>query len=137
MEPQFFAELVEKAGLPRADIASQYDASRWADRHQTYAEVFRSRSRDDWARIFEGSDACVAPVLDFSEVEAHPHNKARSTFVKRGGVLQASPAPRFSRTPAGEIRVAPAPGTATDAVLKECGMSEAMIAEFRAAGVLT
>ena len=137
LEPQFFAELVEKAGLPQGDFSSQYDSSKWPDRHETYAAAFKTRSRDEWMKIFEGSDACVAPVLDFSEVEAHPHNKARSTFVKRGGVLQASPAPRFSRTPAGEIGVAPAPGTATDAVLKECGMSEAMIAEFRTAGVLT
>jgi alpha-methylacyl-CoA racemase len=137
LEPQFFAELVKLAGLPAAHCHDQTDPATWADRRALYAQVFASKTRDQWMEIFEGSDACVAPVLDWDEVEHHPQTAARGTFVRVGGVMQAAPAPRFDRTPA----AAPAaPGTAgqdTDAILSALGYDAEELARLREGGVLT
>ena len=86
IEPQFYALLLEKLGLKVADQAS-------------LKALFRSRTRDEWCALLEGTDACVAPVLDLDEAPKHPHNVARGTFVEVDGVMQPAPAPRFSRTP--------------------------------------
>ena len=104
---------------------------------ERFAAAIASRTRDEWERVFEGSDACVAPVLAMGEVESHPHNVARATFVRRDGVLQPGPAPRFSRTacgdgPAGAGRAAP---TARP-ILKDWGFAAAEIAELKKAGVV-
>jgi alpha-methylacyl-CoA racemase len=123
LEPQFHALLLEKAGLPAEHQASQNDASRWPERHALYATAFAQRSRDDWAEIFKGSDACVAPVLTFSEAQFHPHMAARGTFIAPDGVMQAAPAPRFSRSAAGTPNVPGAIGAETDAVLESLGYS--------------
>ena len=137
LEPQFFAELVEKSGIDASHLTSQYDAASWPERHKEYERLFRQKTRDEWAEIFNGSDACLAPVLGFGEVMDHPHNKARATFVEKDGVVQAAPAPRFDRTPAGEVGMPPAPGADTDAVLTEAGFSAAEIEELRSTGALT
>lgn len=125
LEPQFHALLLEKAGLPEAHQADQNDAAHWPDRRALYAQAFAQKTRDEWAAIFEGSDACVAPVLSFSEARFHPHMAARATFVAPGGVVQAAPAPRFSRS----APAAPAPpdaiGAQTDAVLESLGYDSA------------
>jgi alpha-methylacyl-CoA racemase len=137
LEPQFFAELVALAGLPPEHATGQHDRATWPDRRALYAQVFAQKTRDEWMAIFTGTDACVAPVLDWDEVEEHPHNAARGTFVRVGGVLQAAPAPRFDRTPA----VPPAPpgaaGQDTESVLSELGYDANVQARLRAAGVLT
>jgi alpha-methylacyl-CoA racemase len=136
LEPQFFAKLVERAGLPAADCDTRDAPSNWADLHQRYESVFKARTRDEWVEIFNDSDACVAPVLSLDEVEAHPQNQARGTFYREAGVMQAAPAPRFDRTPAATPHPPIAPGSSTDAVLDELGFSAAQIASMRDDGVL-
>ncbi|TYO89613.1 CaiB/BaiF CoA transferase family protein [Oceanicella actignis] len=137
LEPQFFAQLLERAGLPAAHLADQNDRANWPERARLYAEVFRSRTRDEWERIFAGSDACVAPVLAPSEAPAHPHNAARGAHVEVEGVLQAAPAPRFDRTPAPAPRPPAPAGADTEAVLREAGLDDAAIDALRQAGALT
>ncbi|MDN5915167.1 MAG: CoA transferase [Pseudonocardia sp.] len=98
IEPQFYAQLLAGLGIDPADLPEQFDPSRWAETSKRFADVFATRSRDEWAEQFAGTDACVTPVLAFGEVAAHPHLAARSTIVTSDGVPQAAPAPRFSRT---------------------------------------
>ena len=96
LEPQFFAILLEKLGMPGDYAQDQNDRSNWQTRTAEFAGIFASRNRDDWAELFEGSDACVTPVLSFSEAADHPHLAQRATFVRRDAVLQAATAPRFN-----------------------------------------
>ncbi|MGR3803159.1 CaiB/BaiF CoA transferase family protein [Marinibacterium profundimaris] len=137
LEPQFFAELVRRADLPEDHEASQYGSATWPDRREAYAALFRQKTRDDWAAIFEGSDACATPVLGWSEAPQHPHMAARGTFYDADGVTQAAPAPRFSRSAPDRPAPPPAPGGDTASVLEGLGYDEDRIAALRAAGVLT
>jgi alpha-methylacyl-CoA racemase len=137
LESEFFAELVRRAGLPESHVEIQNDRDQWPEMHVRYAEVFRLRTRDEWTAVFAGSDACVGPVLTFTEAAAHPHNAARGTFFRQDGVLQAAPAPRFGRTPAARPRPPGAPGADTHAVLKESGATDDEIRQWQAAGALT
>ena len=137
LEPQFFAELVTLAGLPEAHRADQNDPATWPARRALYAQVFARKTRDEWMAIFEGTDACVAPVLDWDEVEHHPHNAARGTFLRVDGVMQAAPAPRFDRTPAAMPGVPGAPGQDTDTVLTGLGYDAATLEAMRRTGALT
>jgi alpha-methylacyl-CoA racemase len=98
LEPQFFKKLCELCGLDESLCAEQMDRARWPLMKLRLADVFRTRTRDEWCELLEGSDACFAPVLDWDEAPEHPHNKARGTFVALDGVVQPAPAPRFSRT---------------------------------------
>ncbi|WP_075997200.1 CaiB/BaiF CoA transferase family protein [Salaquimonas pukyongi] len=123
LEPQFFAEFVRIAGVEASDCASQYDAATWPEKHARYEALFKTRTRDEWSALFDGSDACVAPVLTASEAPGHPHNMARCVFADPGGVVQAAPSPRFSRTPAREPADAAMPGADTATVLQEAGLS--------------
>ncbi|MFV0476091.1 MAG: CaiB/BaiF CoA transferase family protein [Pikeienuella sp.] len=123
IEPQFHAELLKIAGLPAADQAGRMDAQAWPARRESYAAIFRSRTRDEWVALFEGTDACVAPVLDWLEAPEDPHMKARGTLAAVNGVIQAAPAPRFSGTPAATPAPPPAPGADTEVVLREIGMA--------------
>ena len=117
LEPQFFAEFLCLAGRDPEEAKTQYDRSTWPAMRDAYAEMFATRTRDDWAALFVGSDACVAPVLTPQEAGAHPHNTARGTFVAPNGVQQTVPVPRFSRS----VPVQPNPpralGEDTDSVL--------------------
>lgn len=137
LEPQFFAELVTLAGLPEAHRADQNDPATWPARRALYAQVFARKTRDEWMAIFEGTDACVAPVLDWDEVEHHPHNAARGTFLRVDGVMQAAPAPRFDRTPAAMPGVPGAPGQDADTVLTGLGYDAATLEAMRRTGALT
>ncbi len=98
IEPQFYAELLGRAGLP-AD-APQWDRAMWGDLRQRFAEVFATRTRAEWCELLEGTETCFAPVLSPTEAARHPHNAARGTVVSINGVPQPQAAPRFSRTPA-------------------------------------
>ncbi len=98
LEPQFYAALLAGLGIPAAELPEQYDRAGWPVLRARFTEAFASRTRDEWAEVFIGTDACVTPVLAFGEVAAHPHLAARATVVERDGVAQAAPAPRFSRT---------------------------------------
>lgn len=127
LEPQFFAILLEKAGLPAAHLADQNDPATWAARSRDYAAVFAARSRDRWMEIFEGTDACVAPVLTPTEAEAHPMALARGMHARVEGLPHPAPAPRFDRTPAPPLRAAAPVGAETGAVLREAGFAAAEI----------
>ena len=106
LEPAFFAQLVSVLGWADAEsvAAAQYDPSTWPALRARLAGAFLGRSRDEWAAAFDGTDACVTPVLELGEAASHPHLAERGTFVESDGVVQAAPAPRFSRTPSPGIR---------------------------------
>lgn len=137
IEPAFFAELCEKAGLEHVSPKEQVNKENWPRLSAAYAKVFCTKTRDDWASIFAESDACVAPVLTMDEAETHPHNIARDIFFRHDGVLQPSPAPRFDRTPAGPVAPPQAPGADTEAVLLSLGYSTDDIAEMRTGDALS
>jgi len=99
IEPQFYALLREHAGLSDPAFDAQMDRKAWPALKAKLAEIFRSKTREEWCRIMEGSDICFAPVLTMAEAPDHPHMAARNVFVERHGVTQPAPAPRFSRTP--------------------------------------
>lgn len=118
LEPQFYALLREKAGLDDAAFDHQYAAEDWPAVHRKAEAIFRTRTRDAWCELLEGSDACVSPVLSLSEARAHPHIEARGSFVEVAGVAQPAPAPRFSRTPSA-IGSPPGTGRASAAEILE------------------
>lgn len=119
IEPQFYAELRQRCGIDDPLFDGQLDAARWPLLKLRIADVFRTRTRDEWCDILEGTDACFAPVLDWDEAAEHPHNKARGTYVTPGGVLQPAPAPRFSRTGSDAPRAAE--GITLDGALQAWG----------------
>src|SRR5262249_14164500 len=96
IEGRFYAELIERLGLASPELPAQHDRARWPQLRATLAATFKTKSRDEWCRILEGTDACFAPVLSLAEAPQHPHNLKRGTFVERDGVIQPAPAPRFS-----------------------------------------
>ncbi len=100
LEPQFYAALLHGLGLADAGLPHQLDRTGWPVLREAFTAAFASRERDDWVASFEGTDACVTPVLAPEEAAVHPHLAARGSLVEVDGVLQAAPAPRFSRTPA-------------------------------------
>lgn len=130
IEPAFYAEFLDVLGLDPREWP-QHDRDRWPAQRVTLAEVFATRPRDEWAALFEGSDACVVPVLSLTEAPAHPHLAARGTFTTHHGLTQPAPAPRFSRTPGSLGRPPTTPGRHTDEILEEVGYSPAAIAELR------
>jgi alpha-methylacyl-CoA racemase len=136
LEPQFFAALLAGLGLTDADLPAQMDIAGWPVLRQRFAEVFAQRTRDEWASVFAGTDACVAPVLSPGEAAGHPHNSARRVFADIGGVSQPQPAPRFARTGADQPVPPVRPGSDTDAVLGRLGLGQAEIAGLRDCGVV-
>jgi alpha-methylacyl-CoA racemase len=99
IEPQFYALLRQHAGLVDAGFDDQMDQKAWPELKQKLVGVFKSKTRDEWCAVMEGTDICFAPILTMKEAPAHPHMAAREIFVTRHGVTQPAPAPRFSRTP--------------------------------------
>ncbi|MQA96336.1 MAG: CoA transferase [Streptosporangiales bacterium] len=99
IEPQFYAELLKGLGLDGADLPDQWDRTGWPVLRERFTEIFATRTRDEWAEIFEGVDACVMPVLSLTEAPKHPHVKARGSVTLEDGTTYSGPAPRFSRTP--------------------------------------
>ncbi|MDB5969960.1 MAG: carnitine dehydratase [Hydrocarboniphaga sp.] len=136
IEPQFYARLLELTGADPAEFADQRNESAWPRMKDSLAAIFKTRTRDEWARITEGSDACVAPVLDMLEAPSHPHNAARKTFIDIDGVMQAAPAPRYSRT-VPEVRHGNRPAGADGAaVFAAAGFTADQIAQLRRDAVL-
>lgn len=127
LEAKFYAELCERLAphLGERVMPEQYDVARFAEMRTTLTETFRTRTMAEWAEVFDGTDACVAPVLTLTEAARHPHLAARGTLVEHEGVLQPAPAPRFSRTPA-TLGAAPAeaPGAHTREALAAWGIDD-------------
>ncbi|WAL63561.1 CaiB/BaiF CoA-transferase family protein [Amycolatopsis cynarae] len=119
LEPQFYAAFLAGLGLDGEDLPDQGDRSGWPILRARFTEVIVSRTRDEWAKIFDGTDACVTPVLSFDEVASHPHMSARESVITLDGVTQAAPAPRFSRTPAARPTSPRPAGADTEAVLAD------------------
>src|SRR5919198_652286 len=133
IEARFFEELLERLGL--RNVPAQYDRARWPEMRKHFADVIRTKTRDEWCTVFEGSDACFAPVLTWSEARRHPHNEARKSFINIGGVEQPAPAPRFSRTPGTVRRPPPKRGEAGEQALSDWGFTGKEIANLKSLGL--
>jgi alpha-methylacyl-CoA racemase len=136
IEPQFYAELLRLTGLEGEELPRQMDKSAWPALKVRLAEVFRTKTRDEWCELMEHTDVCFAPVLTMDEAPVHPHLAERGTFTEVAGLVQPAPAPRFSRTPGAVARPPAHAGQHTDEVLAEQGLSAERIAELRAAGAI-
>jgi alpha-methylacyl-CoA racemase len=131
IEPQFYALLLKHLGLEGEELPHQMEREKWAALKLRVAEIFKTRTRDEWTESMEGTDICYAPVLDLDEAPEHPHIKHRKTFVEAGGVIQPAPAPRFSRTAAELVRLPSFEGQHTDEVLADFGFDSERIGELR------
>jgi alpha-methylacyl-CoA racemase len=136
IEPQFYALLIEKAGLDAEKFAPQMDESQWPELKAELTNVFLTKTRAQWCELMEGTDVCFAPVLNLQEAAEHPHSKARNSYLQVDGVLQHAPAPRFSRTKAGEVKGARVPGEDSRAVLQEFGFSDAEVGQLESDQVI-
>lgn len=136
MEPQFYAALLAILGLDPDELPPQHDQARWPELKERFAEVIRTRTRDEWCAAAAPVEACVAPVLTVDELERDPHLQARGTFVRHAGILQPAPAPRFSRTPAALSLTPPQPGEHTTEALSDWGFDPERISSLQAAGAI-
>ena len=136
IEPQFYQLLVEKSGVDANRFGTQMANDQWPDFRDELAQMFRSRTRDEWCEIMEGSDVCFAPVLSVFEAPDHPHNQHRKTFVEVDGVTQPAPSPRFSRTEPAISHAARSPGEDSRAVLTGAGFADDEVAKLVEAGVV-
>jgi alpha-methylacyl-CoA racemase len=136
LEPQFFAEFAKLLPLDEKFAAAQYDATLWDEMRTAIAARMAAKSRDEWAAIFEPTDACVAPVLSLAEAPDHPHARARQTHVMAGRLRRPAPAPRFSRTP-GEVSGPPARSPETvSAALQRFGIKDTVVSALARDGVI-
>ncbi len=119
IEPQFFAELLARLAIAPAEVGPQLEQANWPRMRELFSSRFITRSMREWCSVFEGSDACFAPVLTLEEATRDPHNVHRGTFVEFEGIVQPAPAPRFSRTPGAIQRPAAIPGEHTAEILRE------------------
>lgn len=139
LEPAFYQELLAGLGLTEGTegtgLPDRNDRVNWPALRERFAAVISQRTRAEWAEVFAGSDACVAPVLSLAEAAEHPHNTERDGFVEVSGLRQPAPAPRFSRTPAGLPQAPPRTGADTDTVLASLGYQPAEITGLRDRGI--
>ena len=136
IEPQFYELLLKLGEIEDPDFQNQLDFAQWPQLKEKISQVFKTKTREAWCEIMEGSDVCFAPVLSLSEAPEHPHNQQRKTFVENDGVLQPAPAPRFSRT-APEIKSPPPiPGQDTETVLAEFGFTTQEIESLKASQII-
>jgi alpha-methylacyl-CoA racemase len=136
IEAKFYAELLRLGGLESEDLPEQADRASWPKMLERLTALFKTKTREEWCTIMEGSDVCFAPVLTMGEAPNHPQNKARQTFVDIDGIMQPGPAPRFSRTKPEIQGPPPRPGQHTAAVLADWGFSKTEIAQLHEAGVV-
>jgi alpha-methylacyl-CoA racemase len=136
LEPQFYAELLQRLGLADEDLPGQMDRAGWDRLRDRFAAIFKTKTRDEWDALLLGSDACYAPVLTMSEATRDEHIRARGTVVELDGVEQPAPAPRFSRTAPEVQRPAPWPGQHTDEALRDWGLDDGEISKLREAGAV-
>ncbi len=123
IEPQFYAILLEKAGLDDPGFKDQMNREKWPELKEKLIAMIKTKTRDEWCEIMEGTDICFAPVLTLAEAPSHPHNQARGTFVEYEGVVQPAPAPRFSKTPGAIAGRTPGPGEHSDDILSDWDVS--------------
>jgi alpha-methylacyl-CoA racemase len=135
IEAKFYADLLSRLNLRSEDLPGQYERARWPELRAAFAGAFKKKTRDEWSRVFEGSDACFAPVLSFSEARRHPHNLSRKAFIELAGVEQPAPAPRFSRTPGAARGAPPERGEGGAAALADLGFSAAEVERLRSRGL--
>ncbi len=136
IEGRFYAELLRRLDIDPATLPPQMDREHWPEMQRRFAELFRTRTRDEWCALLEGTDACFAPVLTTDEAPDHPHNRARGTYVEIDGVVQPAPAPRFSRT-IPDLPIPPQPSGPEQAETALAGwLDQAEIAALKAAGTL-
>ncbi|HWJ96708.1 MAG TPA: CaiB/BaiF CoA-transferase family protein, partial [Acidimicrobiales bacterium] len=133
IEPQFYAELLRLTGIDPESLPKQMDKSQWPALKERFAEVFKTKTRDEWCELMEHTDVCFAPVLSMDEAPEHPHIAERETFTTVAGLVQPAPAPRFSRTPGSIERPPPHAGQHTDEALEAWGISADRIAQLREA----
>jgi alpha-methylacyl-CoA racemase len=136
IEPQFYALLIEKAGLDAEEFADQHNRSLWPQLTEKLGEVFKTKTQAQWCEIMEGTDVCFAPVLNFMDAPTHHANVARNTYIEVDGITQPAPAPRFSRTPAEVRHGARELGADTQATLTAMGFEEQEIASMRETGAI-
>jgi len=136
IEPKFYANFLKVVGLNSADLPDQMDRASWPAMKQRFAAIFRTRTRDEWCALFDGVEACFAPVLSVAEAVGHPHQASRGGFVEVDGVRQPAPAPRFSRTPARVHSPPPVPGSNTAEVLRDWAIPENEIAALLNSGTI-
>lgn len=136
LEPQFFSALLDGLEIDPGAVGAQHDRDAWPHMRTRFAERFMTKTRAEWTERFDGTDACVAPVLTMSEAPGHPHNAVRGTFVEVAGVIQPGPAPRFSGSPALIEGPASPPGADTDSVLAAAGFSPDQIGKLRESGAI-
>ena len=122
LEPQFYQLLLQKIGADKKDFPAQYERKHWPRLKEQMADIFLSRTREEWCSLLEGTDVCFAPVLDMLEAPHHPHNLARQSYVEIGGHLQPAAAPRFSRTPAKTGFAPHQPGSDWEQVMADWGV---------------
>jgi alpha-methylacyl-CoA racemase len=134
IEARFFQELVSRLGL-EGQVPPQHERARWPEMRALFDRTFRTRTRDEWCRVFEGSDACFAPVLSWTEAREHPHNRARGSHVDVAGVPQPAPAPRFSRTVPAVPAAPPERGQGGAAALAAWGFAPGDIERLQSRGL--
>jgi alpha-methylacyl-CoA racemase len=136
IEDKFLEEFLRRMEIDAKEMPAKMDRARWPEAKAKLARRFKSKTRDEWCRLLEGSDACFAPVLTLEEAPAHPHNAARRSFVEVDGIVQPAPAPRFSRTPASKPTPPEEPGERGIQSLAQWGLSETDVAQYRRSGAL-
>ena len=136
LEPKFFAEFAQRIGLDQRFVQRQYDRRVWPEMRATIAALLATRTRDDWCGALDGSDACVAPVLTLREAPMHPHARERGAFIEVDGVMQAAPAPRFSRSHGATPHAPRVAGSDGEAVLLEAGFARDEVHALLASGAL-
>ncbi|MCB1668229.1 MAG: CoA transferase [Pseudomonadales bacterium] len=136
VEKKFYADLLDRLGLDQNELPRQNDKAGWPALRDRFGSVFLSKTQAEWCEIFDGSDACFAPVLDINEAVHHPHNQYRKTHVDIDGVINPAPAPRFSHTPSEITKTPSAIGEDSSEVLAAWGYSETAIDDLKAKGVI-
>lgn len=136
IESKFYSELIEGLGLDPSSLPAQNDGSSWPEMRSRFADVFKTRTRDEWMSVFDGKDACVAPVVELDEVAEHPHNRERRLILNVDDIAQPAPAPRLSRTPAPTPSPGNPRGADTRNVLKGLDYSQEEIEKLFENGVV-
>lgn len=137
VEGKFYREFLQRAGIADEDLPPQNNPKSWPQLKKRFADLFKTKTRDQWCELLEGTDACFAPVLDLEECISHPHNQHRGIYQSVGGVTHPAPAPRFSKTASEISSGASSIGSDSAAILKDWGLSDARIDRLVAEGIVS